>query len=167
MTEPERQTLGAGAPRVQLATYPQSPLSGPLCCCDVTDLYQAFSQPTGPGRLWISLSAGLLDAPLASSPKKPITNNTSQLKIPLPGPRTHLQNLTHTTAKFLQFLGKASPHPMFGLGPKEGTGLQISLCELFHVYSYTADRGAKKGRPVNGGHPSVNSLVQSSQSLNQ
>jgi hypothetical protein len=52
--------MGAGADRVQLATYPQSPFSGPARCCDVTDLYQAFSQRTGPGRLWISLDAGLL-----------------------------------------------------------------------------------------------------------
>ena len=44
----------------QLATYPQSPFSGPACCCDVAYLYQAFSQPTGPGRLWISLGASLL-----------------------------------------------------------------------------------------------------------
>ena len=52
--------MGAGADRVQLATYPQSPFSGPARCFDVTDLYQAFSQRTGPGRLWISLDAGLL-----------------------------------------------------------------------------------------------------------
>jgi hypothetical protein len=44
----------------QLATYPQSPFSGPTCCCDVAYLSQAFSQPTGPGRLWISLSANSL-----------------------------------------------------------------------------------------------------------
>ena len=44
----------------QLATYPQSPFSGPACCCDVAYLSQAFSQPTGPGRLWISLGAILL-----------------------------------------------------------------------------------------------------------
>jgi hypothetical protein len=44
----------------QLATYPQSPFSGPACCCDVAYLSQAFSQPTGPGRLWISLGANLL-----------------------------------------------------------------------------------------------------------
>ena len=60
MTTVERQTMGAGAARVQLATYPQSPFSGPVRCCDVTDLYQAFSQRTGPGRLWISLDADLL-----------------------------------------------------------------------------------------------------------
>jgi len=53
----QRQTLGAGAHWPQLATYPQSPFSGPVRCCDVTDLYQAFSQRTGPGRLWISLGA--------------------------------------------------------------------------------------------------------------
>lgn len=47
--------LGVGWP--QLATYPQSPFSGPVCCCDVAYLCQAFSQPTGPGRLWISLGA--------------------------------------------------------------------------------------------------------------
>jgi hypothetical protein len=41
----------------QLATYPQSPFSGPVCCCDVAYLSQAFSQLTGPGRLWISLGA--------------------------------------------------------------------------------------------------------------
>src|SRR5258707_12305632 len=52
--------MGAGAARLQLATYPQSPFSGPAHCCDVTDLYQAFSQGTGPGRLWISLDSGLL-----------------------------------------------------------------------------------------------------------
>src|SRR5258708_32598391 len=46
--------------RLQLATYPQSPFSGPARCCDVTDLYQAFSQRTGPVRLWISLESGLL-----------------------------------------------------------------------------------------------------------
>ena len=34
-------------------TSPQSPFSGPFRCCDVADLYQAFSQPPGPGRLWI------------------------------------------------------------------------------------------------------------------
>ena len=54
----------------QLATYPQSPFSGPACCCDVAYLYQAFSQPTGPGRLWISLGASLLVVP---------TETTSQL----------------------------------------------------------------------------------------
>jgi hypothetical protein len=46
---------GVGWP--QLATYPQSPFSGPACCCDVAYLSQAFSQPTSPGRLWISLGA--------------------------------------------------------------------------------------------------------------
>jgi hypothetical protein len=60
LPKPESQTLGPGVDRVQLATYPQSPLAGPARCCDVTDLYQAFSQRTGPGRLWISLDAGLL-----------------------------------------------------------------------------------------------------------
>jgi hypothetical protein len=55
--------IRGGSPGVewpQLATYPQSPFSGPACCCDVAYLSQAFSQPTGPGRLWISLSAILL-----------------------------------------------------------------------------------------------------------
>jgi len=51
--------MGADTDRVQLATYPQSPFPGPVRCCDVADLYQAFSQLTGPGRLWISLDAGL------------------------------------------------------------------------------------------------------------
>jgi len=31
---------GVGWP--QLATYPQSPFSGPACCCDVAYLSQAF-----------------------------------------------------------------------------------------------------------------------------
>jgi hypothetical protein len=39
---------------------PTIAFSGPACCCDVAYLYQAFSQPTGPGRLWISLGASLL-----------------------------------------------------------------------------------------------------------
>jgi hypothetical protein len=68
--KPERQTLGAGAARVQLATYPQSPLSGPARCCDVTDLCQAFSQRTGPGRLWISLSADSLSRLDPEAPRK-------------------------------------------------------------------------------------------------
>jgi hypothetical protein len=62
--------MGAGAARLQLATYPQSPFSGPAHCCDVTDLYQAFSQRTGPGRLWISLDAGLLSNFQQPRPKK-------------------------------------------------------------------------------------------------
>ncbi len=49
---------GVGWP--QLATYPQSPFSGLACCCDVAYLSQAFSQPTSPGRLWISLGANSL-----------------------------------------------------------------------------------------------------------
>ena len=49
-----------GVGRPQLVTYPQSPFSGPACCCDVAYLYQAFSQPTGPGRLIMDcLGAGL------------------------------------------------------------------------------------------------------------
>ena len=52
-----KANAGLGVGWLQLATYPQSPFSGPVGCCDVTDLYQAFSQRTGPGRLWISLSA--------------------------------------------------------------------------------------------------------------
>ncbi len=35
-------------------------------CCDVAYLYQAFSQHTGPGRLWISLSTILLPDILSS-----------------------------------------------------------------------------------------------------
>jgi hypothetical protein len=34
-------------------------------CCDVAYLSQAFSQHTGPGRLWISLGTILLPDPLA------------------------------------------------------------------------------------------------------
>jgi hypothetical protein len=41
--------MSADTDRVQLATYPQSPFPGPVRCCDVADLYQAFSQRTGPG----------------------------------------------------------------------------------------------------------------------
>ena len=58
--KPQRQPIGAGAQWPQRATYPQSPFSGPACCCDVAYLSQAFSQPTGPGRLWISLGASSL-----------------------------------------------------------------------------------------------------------
>ncbi len=68
--------MGAGAARLQLATYPQSPFSGPAHCCDVTDLYQAFSQRTGPGRLWISLDAPVC-CPLSidRATKKPSRKN--------------------------------------------------------------------------------------------
>src|SRR5215470_17474020 len=47
-----KTNAGCAADRVQLATYPQSPFPGPVRCC-------AFSQRTGPGRLWISLGAVL------------------------------------------------------------------------------------------------------------
>ena len=60
---PWAQDIPVGLPGVgwpQLATYPQSPFSGPACCCDVAYLSQAFSQPTSPGRLWISLGANSL-----------------------------------------------------------------------------------------------------------
>jgi hypothetical protein len=60
LEHPELKAIPSGSPAVgwpQLATYPQSPFSGPACCCDVAYLSQAFSQPTGPGRLWISLGA--------------------------------------------------------------------------------------------------------------
>jgi putative transposase len=54
---PKDRRSGSGAGWPQRATYPQSPFSGPVCCCDVAYLSQAFSQPPGPGRLWISLGA--------------------------------------------------------------------------------------------------------------
>src|SRR6266404_9731420 len=68
--------MGAGAARLQLATYPHSPFAGPAHCCDVTDLYQAFSQRTGPGRLWISLDAPVC-CPLSidRATKKPSRKN--------------------------------------------------------------------------------------------
>lgn len=53
----------AGA-RLQIATYPQSPGSGPACCCDVMVPCRAFSQHSGPGRLWISLAAVFRRCPL-------------------------------------------------------------------------------------------------------
>jgi hypothetical protein len=67
--------MGAGAARVQLATYPQSPFSGPARCCDVTDLYQAFSQRTGPRRLWISLDAVVVARFGLGQAKSKIINN--------------------------------------------------------------------------------------------
>src|ERR1700756_579426 len=91
MTKTRKTNAGPWAPRVQLATYPQSPLSGPVRCCDVMDLYQAFSQPPGPGRLWISLGAGLLDGPRKSTHTQKTDTN------PFQDPQTLLQNLTHTT----------------------------------------------------------------------
>src|SRR6516162_1935524 len=41
--------------------------------------------------------------------QKTDTNNTSQLKIPLPGPRTLLQNLTHTTDRGDKGRGSSGP----------------------------------------------------------
>src|SRR6516162_8442098 len=41
--------------------------------------------------------------------QKTDTNNTSQLKIPLPGPRTLLQNLTHTTDRGDKRRGASGP----------------------------------------------------------
>jgi hypothetical protein len=63
--------IGAGVGWPQLATYPQSPFSGPARRCDVAYLSQAFSQPTGPGRLWISLGAGLLLVPIGVEAQAP------------------------------------------------------------------------------------------------
>ena len=71
ITRARKTNAGRGAGWLQLATYPQSPFSGPAHCCDVTDLYQAFSQRTGPGRLWISLGA-ILQQP-TSAPEKQLT----------------------------------------------------------------------------------------------
>jgi hypothetical protein len=65
---------GGCADRVQFATYPQSPFSGPVRCCDVTDLCQAFSQRTGSGRLWISLGAGLFVGITQTNPRKKTRN---------------------------------------------------------------------------------------------
>jgi hypothetical protein len=42
------------------------------------DLYQAFSQPPGPGRLWISLGAGLLDGPRKSTHTQKTDTNPFQ-----------------------------------------------------------------------------------------
>jgi hypothetical protein len=53
----KRQILGlrrASAPMRDLFTIA---FSGPPRCCDVTNLYQAFSQHAGPGRLCTSLDA--------------------------------------------------------------------------------------------------------------
>ena len=53
----------AGSPWSRVAPtrdLPTIAFFGPGCCCDVAYLSQAFSQPTGPGRLWISLGANLL-----------------------------------------------------------------------------------------------------------
>src|SRR3984893_3254222 len=48
--EEERQIDRSGRERLQFATYPPSPVSGPVRCCDVTDLCQAFSQRPVRGR---------------------------------------------------------------------------------------------------------------------
>src|SRR5262245_759706 len=69
MTNARKTNAGRRGGWLQLATYPQSPFSGPARCCDVTDLYQAFSQRTGPGRLWISLVA-LLQQPISATEKQ-------------------------------------------------------------------------------------------------
>src|SRR5262249_23483096 len=69
MTSARKTNAGRRGGWLQLATYPQSPFSGPARCCDVTDLYQAFSQRTGPGRLWISLGA-LLQQPISATEKQ-------------------------------------------------------------------------------------------------
>ena len=46
---------------------PTIAFSGPAGCCDVAYLSQAFSQPTSPGRLLISLGASLLLVPIGGS----------------------------------------------------------------------------------------------------
>jgi hypothetical protein len=86
-----------GVGRPQLVTYPQSPFSGPACCCDVAylyPLYQAFSQPTGPGRLWI------VWAPVCRfrSKQKPQTFSTRaryQKRAPRPVSRSFQRSCTH------------------------------------------------------------------------
>ena len=56
--------MGADTDRVQLATYPQSPFPGPVRCCDVADLYQAFSQRTGPGAIMDKSGRRLVSLPV-------------------------------------------------------------------------------------------------------
>ena len=46
-----KANAGLGVGWLQLATYPQSPFSGPVGCCDVTDLYQAFRAAHRPGAI--------------------------------------------------------------------------------------------------------------------
>jgi hypothetical protein len=48
--------------RIQLATYPQSPFSGPVRCCEVTNLYQAFRAAHRPGAIMDKSGAGLVFA---------------------------------------------------------------------------------------------------------
>src|SRR6516162_719065 len=86
ITSARKTNAGRRGGGLQLATYPQSPFSGPARCCDVTDLYQAFSQRTGPGRLWISLGA-ILQQPI-SAPEKQLT--TAQ---PFPRSVIHLSEM--------------------------------------------------------------------------
>jgi hypothetical protein len=83
LTKPERQILGFADAWPQCATYPQSPFSEPVRCCDVANLYQAFSQPTGPGRLWISLDALLLQYQI-----DPLINQTNPTQSRSKQPKT-------------------------------------------------------------------------------
>ena len=53
---------------------------GPARCCDVTDLYQAFSQRTGPGRLWISRTPGCCSFWIGTRPKKQQAQTPGQSK---------------------------------------------------------------------------------------
>jgi hypothetical protein len=57
--------------------------SEPVRCCDVANLYQAFSQPTGPGRLWISLDALLLQYQI-----DPLINQTNPTQSRSKQPKT-------------------------------------------------------------------------------
>ena len=92
-----KTNAGRWCPWLQFATYPQSPSSGPVRCCDVTDLYQAFSQRTGPGRLWISLSAlfvagfGYLPNPKINTRYFTQANNLKTCNLQTPGV-THVLN---------------------------------------------------------------------------
>src|ERR1700730_3098851 len=148
--------MGAGAARVQLATYPQSTFSGPARCCDVTDLYQAFSQRTGPGRLWISLDAGLLfvwiwgkgQTPGQTSPNKRPKQKTTERK------STHTQkklilpillnffpeNLSITIRQSVQFVSlfatlsasirRAPPHEALSLRSTASLRVRLFLRDL-------------------------------------
>jgi hypothetical protein len=101
--------MGAGAARLQLATYPQSPFSGPAHCCDVTDLYQAFSQCTGPGRLWISLDAGLLAH--FQQPRKPNQKDTELQFRPVQSKGSgHVDLKNRFADRIVSLLGRYPPY---------------------------------------------------------
>ena len=94
-----KANAGLGVGWLQLATYPQSPFSGPVGCCDVTDLYQAFRAAHRPGAIMDKSRRRFvirLDALWGSTRKAP---TKTSITLPFQDSSQKNKNSNHCSAK--------------------------------------------------------------------